>query len=83
MGLSYFYLDKFDESRKYLDLYVDRNPKGNWVSYSKYYLAKCYRSQGLEKKSAMMLQQLIEQKGNNSELKEMAQFELKQINQSI
>ena len=83
MGLSYFYLKKYDQSKGFLEKYIAKNPKGNWVSYSKYYLAKCFRSQGLELRSAMILNELIDQKDNNSELKEMAQFELKQIKQSM
>ena len=64
-------------------MYVEYNPEGNWVPYSKYYLAKCLKEQGLERKSAMMLHKLIEEKASNSELREMAQYELRQMEQSI
>ncbi len=83
IGLSYFYLKQYDDSLKYLNMYVEFNPKGNWVPYSKYYLAKCLKEQGLERKSAMMLHKLIEEKASNSELREMAQYELRQMEQSI
>lgn len=83
IGLSYFYLKKFDESQKYLNLYTEYNPKGYWVPYSKYYLASCLKEQGLETKSAMILNKLIEAKASDSEVREMAQYQLRQMKQSI
>ena len=83
IGLSYWYLQDYGKSQKYLAMYNDYNPQGNWNGYSKYYQAMCYKMQGRERKSVMMLQDIIQQRQSKSELKEMAQAELKQMEQSI
>ena len=83
LGLSYYHLERYDESRKNFEMYVEYNPRGNWARHSEYHIARCFKKQGLEKQSAMILNKIIQEEDNNSELKEMAQFELRKMEQSI